>query len=62
VARYEVSENELRTLAQNRAATIKDHLVLKGGIEEVRIFLQDVEIGEGAADGEMRIKLSLDAR
>ncbi len=62
VANYLVSESELRTLAQRRAAAIKDHLVLQGGIEELRIFLQDVEIDASAEEGEVRIRLALDAR
>jgi hypothetical protein len=62
VTQYQISENELRTLAQSRAAAIKDRLVAKGGIEELRIFLQDVEIQEAAEAGEVRVKLSLDAR
>jgi hypothetical protein len=62
VAQYQVSENDFRTLAQKRAAAIKDHLVAKGGIEELRVFLQDVQIEEAVDGGEVRIKLSLDAR
>jgi Domain of Unknown Function (DUF748) len=62
VAQYQVSESELRALAQNRAAAIKDRLVIKGGIEELRVFLQDVEIKDAAEDGEIRIMLALDAR
>jgi hypothetical protein len=62
VTQYQVSESELRALAQNRAAVIKDRLVVKGGIEELRVFLQDVEIKDTGEDGEIRIKLALDAR
>lgn len=62
LANYQVSESELRALAQSRAAAIKDRLIVNGGIEELRIFLQDVDIQAGAESGEVRVKLSLDAR
>jgi hypothetical protein len=62
VNQYQVSENELRVLAQNRAAAIKDRLVVKGGIEELRVFFQDVEIEEVAEGKEVKVKLTLDAR
>ena len=39
VTQYQVSENEFRTLAQKRATAIKDRLVAKGGIEELRFSL-----------------------
>lgn len=62
VAEYSVSENEFRELAQRRAAAIKDRLVMNGQIEELRIFLQDAEIAPAAGEGEVKIKLALDAR
>ncbi len=62
LANYPASESELRALAQGRAAAIKDRLIVNGGIEELRIFLQDVDIQAGAENGEVRVKLSLDAR
>lgn len=62
LANYPASESELRALAQGRAAAIKDRLIVNGGIEELRIFLQDVDIQAGAESGEVRVKLSLDAR
>lgn len=62
VAEYPVSEDELRILAQRRAAAIKDRLVLANGIEEVRVYLLDAAIDASAEGEEVRIQLALDAR
>lgn len=62
VAQYQVSVDELRVLAQQRAAVIKDRLVLKNGIEEPRVYLLDVDAEAAVEGGEIRIKLALDAR
>jgi hypothetical protein len=62
VGQYQVSDSELRALAQGRAAAIKDRLVAKGGVEELRVFLQDVEIESAEEEGEVKVRLSLDAR
>ncbi|NTV46701.1 MAG: DUF748 domain-containing protein [Chlorobiales bacterium] len=62
VTNYPVSENELRSLAQKRAAAIKDRLVTAGKIDEVRIFLQDVDLKADVNSGQVKTQLSLDAR
>jgi hypothetical protein len=43
IEQEKVSDEALRLLAQRRAARIKDQLVLRGGIADARLFLQDPE-------------------
>lgn len=57
-----VSDETLRVLAQRRAATIKDHFVLRGGVEDGRLFLQDVEPGAPSDGTRVRLELALDTR
>jgi hypothetical protein len=62
VEAYEVPPETLRSLAQARAAAIKDRLVAANTIEAPRVFLQDVDVGGAAEDGLVRTQLGLDAR
>ena len=62
-AAMSVSDEELRALARNRAAAVKNVLVLQNGIDEGRIFFLDAQLGAKAtADGAIQMPLSLDAR
>ncbi len=60
--RTRVSDEALRLLAQRRAAHIKDQFVLRGGIEDARLFLQDVSLNAPADGTRVRLELALDAR
>ena len=62
VASVTVAENDLRDLAQRRAAAILRHLTLQGGIDAVRVFLQDPETTANPTEGMVRTKLTLTAR
>jgi hypothetical protein len=53
------SELLLRQLAQARAASIKDYLVERGGLEDQRIYLLDVARAEAQADGQVATALHL---
>ncbi|WP_373389111.1 DUF748 domain-containing protein [Pseudomonas alcaligenes] len=53
------SELLLRQLAQARAASIKDYLVERGGLEDQRIYLLDVALAEAQADGQVATALHL---
>jgi hypothetical protein len=55
----EVDETVLRQFAQERAAQIKDHVTVKGGVPGDRIFLLGVEVGEIAVEETVRVKLSV---
>jgi hypothetical protein len=57
-----VGEEEIRSLARNRATAVKDALIGSGGVAAQRIFLLDVETASKAEDGEIRLPLTLDAR
>jgi hypothetical protein len=62
-AAMSVSDEDLHALARNRAAAVKNALVLQNGIDEARIFFLDVQTGaQTAADGVIHMPLSLDAR
>jgi hypothetical protein len=62
VAEYPVAAEDLRDLAQRRAAAVKDRLIAVGKIEEARLFLQDVDV-QSATEGEsIKTELTLDAR
>jgi uncharacterized protein involved in outer membrane biogenesis/outer membrane protein OmpA-like peptidoglycan-associated protein len=52
----------LRQLAQQRAATIKDYLVEKGGLYDERVYLIDANLGEPEADGRVLTTLHLDSQ
>ncbi len=62
VADYQLSEDELRELAQRRAAVIKDRLVLRNGIEEVRVYFLDVNTDASAGEEGVQVQLALDVR
>ncbi|MEK1904249.1 MAG: DUF748 domain-containing protein [Pseudomonas sp.] len=49
----------LRQLGQARAASIKDYLVERGGLEDQRIYLLDVSMAEAQADGSVATALHL---
>lgn len=62
IEKYPISENDLRTLAWERAEAVKDYLVRQGGISVHRIFLREVDTKALTANGEIRMPLALDAR
>lgn len=62
VENYPVSDDDLRTLAHERAVSVKDYMIHQGGIGEPRVFLRDVDMKAPASNGEIRMPLSLDAR
>jgi hypothetical protein len=62
VDQTKVSDETMRMLAQRRAAHIKDHLVLRGGIEDARLYLQDASLSAPADSARVRLELALDAR
>ena len=62
VASALISEEELRTLAQRRAAHVREHLSAAGGVDPARIFLQDVDIKVDPTDGAVRPHFNLTAR
>ncbi|GAC1034458.1 DUF748 domain-containing protein [Pseudomonas sp. No.21] len=53
------SELLLRQLAQARAASIKDYLVDRGGLQDERVYMLDVSLGEADADGKVDTPLQL---
>lgn len=53
------SELLLRQLAQARAANIKDYLVDRGGLQDERVYMLDVSLGEADADGKVDTPLQL---
>jgi hypothetical protein len=57
-----VPEETMRQLAQRRAAHVKDHMVLRGGIEDARLFLQDVSLSAPADGIRVRLEMALDAK
>ncbi len=58
----QVSESDLRSLAQRRAAGIRAYLSGIGLIESGRIFLQEVDTSVKAVDGEIRVTMTLTAQ
>ncbi len=61
IEKYPIPEGDLRTLAQERAAVIKDYMVQQGGLAEPRIFLLGVDTNASATDQEIKMPLALDA-
>ncbi|MCY1280390.1 hypothetical protein D9M70_291760 [compost metagenome] len=55
------SELLLRQLAQKRAASVKDYLVGRGGLQDERIYLLDVSLGQAEPDGKVSTPLHLDS-
>lgn len=53
------SELLLRQLGQARAASIKDYLVERGGLQDQRIYLLDVSLAQGQAGGQVATALHL---
>jgi len=62
VEQGKVSDETMRSLAQRRAAHIKDHFVLRGGIEDSRLYLQDANLSAPSDGTRVRLELALDAR
>ncbi len=58
----QVSDNDLRALAQRRAAAIMDYLSRKGGIDPSRVFLVEVDTGGKMEQAHIRTTLNLTAR
>lgn len=53
------SELLLRQLAQARAAAIKAYLVDRGGLQDERVYMLDVSLGEAGQDGRVDTPLQL---
>ncbi|WP_342649725.1 DUF748 domain-containing protein [Pseudomonas sp. REB1044] len=51
----------LRTLAQERASSIKDYLVDQGKLEDDRVYFIDTTLGKAEADGRVITPMHLDA-
>jgi hypothetical protein len=62
VASANISDEELRALAQRRAGRVRDHLSGPGTITPERIFLQDVDTNVNPTEGMVRTQLNLTAR
>ncbi len=57
-----VSDDDLRSLAQHRVASIMEYLTTKGTIDPARIFQQEVDTNVGPTDGKVRTTLTLTAQ
>jgi hypothetical protein len=57
-----VSDENLRRLAQRRAAAILEYLTAKTKIDPARIFQQEVDIKVGPTEGKVRTTLTLTAQ
>ena len=55
------SEVLLRQLGQDRASSIKDYLVDKGGLADDRVYFIDASLGEAQSDGRVITPLHLDS-
>ena len=55
------SEVLLRQLGQDRASSIKDYLVDKGGLADDRVYFIDTTLGEAESDGRVISPLHLDS-
>ncbi|KQB55134.1 hypothetical protein AQS70_05960 [Pseudomonas endophytica] len=55
------SEVLLRQLGQERASSIKDYLVDKGGLADERVYFIDASLGEAESDGRVISPLHLDS-
>jgi hypothetical protein len=62
VDQTKVPDETLRGLAHRRAAHIKDQFVLRGGIEDARLFLQEVSLSAPVEGSRVKLELSLDAK
>jgi uncharacterized protein involved in outer membrane biogenesis len=56
-----VSENDLRALAQRRAAAVMGYVCQRGGIDPGRIFLVEVDTGVKAEEARIRTTMNLTA-
>ena len=59
VGSWAQSELLLRQLAQARAAAIKAYLVDRGGLQDERVYMLDVSLGEAGQDGRVDTPLQL---
>jgi hypothetical protein len=62
IGSVQVTESDLRDLAQRRAAAILGHLTRQGGVDVARMFLQEAETTVNPTEGMVRTRLSLTAR
>jgi hypothetical protein len=58
----QVSDNELRALAQRRAGAIREYLSGRGKIDSGRIFLDEVDTAAKAVEGLVRTTMTLTVR
>ena len=58
----QVSENDLRALAQRRASAVVDYLTRSQGIDPARLFLQEPETTANPTNGTIKTTLILTAR
>ncbi len=58
----QITGQDLRTLALQRASTIKERLVYQNKIQESRIFILDAQLGSVPVDGQVQLPLNLNAR
>jgi hypothetical protein len=58
----QVSDNDLRALAQRRASGIREYLSGRGMIDPGRIFLEEVDTAAKAVEGLIRATMTLTAR
>jgi hypothetical protein len=57
----QVSDNDLRALAQRRASGIREYLSGRGMIDPGRIFLEEVDTAAKAVEGLIRATMTLTA-
>ena len=58
---YQVTAEQLQTLALRRAARVKDRLVTADSVPEERVFLLGADTTASAQEGAVRVQLALDA-
>ncbi len=61
LASWADNPTQLRRLSQQRAASIKDYLVDRGGLEDRRVYLLDTAVGEAQENGEVATLMHLDS-
>ncbi len=58
----QVTPQDLRVLALNRASAIKEQLVMQRKVNEANIFILDAQMGASVIDGLIQLPLNLNAR
>ena len=58
---YQITAEQLQTLALRRAARVKDRLVLADSVLTERVFLLGADTTASAQEGAVRVQLALDA-